>query len=59
MASIAGYKAVLLAAQQLPRYFPMMITSAGSIRPCKSAGDRRRRSRTPGDRYLKKAGGCR
>ena len=35
MASIAGYKAVLLAAQTLPRYFPMMITSAGSIRPAK------------------------
>jgi NAD(P) transhydrogenase subunit alpha len=35
MASIAGYKAVLLAAQKLPRYFPMMITSAGSIRPAK------------------------
>lgn len=35
MASIAGYKAVLLAAMQLPRYFPMMITSAGSIRPAK------------------------
>lgn len=35
MASIAGYKAVLTAAQHLPRYFPMMITSAGSIRPAK------------------------
>jgi NAD(P) transhydrogenase subunit alpha len=35
MASVAGYKAVLTAAQQLPRYFPMMITSAGSIRPAK------------------------
>lgn len=35
MASIAGYKAVLTAAQSLPRYFPMMITSAGSIRPAK------------------------
>jgi NAD(P) transhydrogenase subunit alpha len=35
MASIAGYKAVVLAAQELPRYFPMMITSAGSIRPAK------------------------
>lgn len=35
MASIAGYKAVLLAAQNLPRYFPMMITSAGSIKPSK------------------------
>lgn len=35
MASIAGYRAVLTAAQHLPRYFPMMITSAGSIRPAK------------------------
>jgi NAD(P) transhydrogenase subunit alpha len=35
MASIAGYRAVLLAAQHLPRHFPMMITSAGSIRPAK------------------------
>lgn len=35
MASISGYKAVLTAAQHLPRYFPMMITSAGSIRPAK------------------------
>lgn len=33
MASIAGYQAVLLAARQLPRYLPMMITAAGSIRP--------------------------
>ncbi|MEM8906208.1 MAG: NAD(P) transhydrogenase subunit alpha [Bacteroidota bacterium] len=35
MASIAGYKAVLTAATYLPRYFPMMITAAGSIRPAK------------------------
>lgn len=35
MASIAGYKAVLAAAGLLPRYFPMMITAAGSIRPAK------------------------
>jgi len=35
MASIAGYKAVLTAASHLPRYFPMMITAAGSIRPAK------------------------
>lgn len=35
MASIAGYKAVLEAAHLLPRYFPMMITAAGSIRPAK------------------------
>jgi NAD(P) transhydrogenase subunit alpha len=36
MASIAGYRAVLKAAQYLPRYFPMMITSAGSIKPAKA-----------------------
>ena len=35
MASIAGYKAVLAAAGKLPRYFPMMITAAGSIKPAK------------------------
>ncbi len=35
MASLAGYRAVLLAANHLPRYFPMMITAAGSIRPAK------------------------
>ncbi len=35
MASIAGYQAVLQAATHLPRFFPMMITAAGSIRPAK------------------------
>jgi len=35
MASIAGYKAVLEAARLLPRYFPMMITAAGSIKPAR------------------------
>jgi len=35
MSSIAGYKAVLRAADLLPRYFQMMITSAGSIKPAK------------------------
>jgi len=35
MASIAGYRAVIEAAIRLPRYFPMMITAAGSIRPAK------------------------
>ncbi len=33
MASVAGYRAVLEAANHLPRYFPMLITAAGSIRP--------------------------
>lgn len=34
-ASIAGYKAVLLAASMLPRYFPMLMTAAGSIAPAR------------------------
>jgi NAD(P) transhydrogenase subunit alpha len=35
MASIAGYKAVLIAANELPRYFPMFMTAAGTILPAK------------------------
>jgi NAD(P) transhydrogenase subunit alpha len=35
MASISGYKAVLMAASHLPRYFPMLTTAAGSIPPAK------------------------
>ena len=34
-ANIAGYKAVLLAAEKYPRYFPMFMTAAGSIAPAK------------------------
>ena len=32
-ASVAGYKAVLLAASEAPRFFPMLTTAAGTIRP--------------------------
>lgn len=32
-ASAAGYKAVLLAAVEAPRFFPMLTTAAGTIRP--------------------------
>lgn len=35
MASIAGYKAVLLAAEALPRMFPLMMTAAGTIAPAR------------------------
>jgi len=34
-ASIAGYKAVLLAANLLGKFFPMLTTAAGTIRPSK------------------------
>lgn len=33
MSSIAGYKAVLLAAAELPKFFPLLTTAAGTIRP--------------------------
>ncbi len=35
MATIAGYKAVLLATEKLPRMLPMMTTAAGTIPPAK------------------------
>jgi len=35
MATVAGYKAVLLAADTLPKMFPMMMTAAGTISPAK------------------------
>jgi NAD(P) transhydrogenase subunit alpha len=35
MASIAGYKAVLLAASALPKMFPMMTTAAGTMPPAR------------------------
>lgn len=35
MATVAGYKAVLTAANNLPTFFPMFMTAAGTIRPSK------------------------
>ena len=35
-ATVAGYKAVLLAASALPRFLPMLTTAAGSIPPAKA-----------------------
>jgi NAD(P) transhydrogenase subunit alpha len=34
-ANIAGYKAVLLAATRLAKYFPMLMTAAGTIQPAR------------------------
>lgn len=34
-AGMAGYKSVLIAAQLAPRFFPMLTTAAGTIRPSK------------------------
>jgi NAD(P) transhydrogenase subunit alpha len=35
MATIAGYKAVLLAASELPQLFPMLTTAAGTLKPAR------------------------
>jgi NAD(P) transhydrogenase subunit alpha len=35
MSSIAGYKAVLLAASRLPKFFPLMMTAAGTVTPAR------------------------
>jgi NAD(P) transhydrogenase subunit alpha len=35
MATVAGYKAVLIAADALPRMFPMLMTAAGTVAPAK------------------------
>ena len=34
-ATVAGYKAVLIAADRLPRFFPMLMTAAGTVAPAK------------------------
>jgi H+-translocating NAD(P) transhydrogenase subunit alpha len=34
-ATVAGYRAVLLAADRLPRFFPMLMTAAGTVAPAK------------------------
>jgi NAD(P) transhydrogenase subunit alpha len=34
-ATVSGYKAVLLAAERLPRFFPMLTTAAGTIAPAR------------------------
>ncbi|MEN6624289.1 MAG: Re/Si-specific NAD(P)(+) transhydrogenase subunit alpha [Smithella sp.] len=35
MSAIAGYKAILLAAAQLPRIFPLLMTAAGTLLPAR------------------------
>ena len=35
MATVAGYKAVIEAANHLPRFFPMFMSAAGTIRPAR------------------------
>src|SRR5687768_13965523 len=35
MSTVSGYKAVLIAASRLPRFFPLMMTAAGTVTPAK------------------------
>src|SRR5712691_8899529 len=35
MATVSGYKAVIIAAEHLPRMFPMLMTAAGTVPPAK------------------------
>jgi NAD(P) transhydrogenase subunit alpha len=35
MSTVAGYKAVLIAANHLPRFFPLLMTAAGTITPAR------------------------
>jgi H+-translocating NAD(P) transhydrogenase subunit alpha len=34
-ATVSGYRAALICAQELPRFFPMLTTAAGTVRPAK------------------------
>src|SRR5919198_5413189 len=34
-ATVSGYKAVVLAAERLPKFFPMLMTAAGTVAPAK------------------------
>jgi H+-translocating NAD(P) transhydrogenase subunit alpha len=35
-ATVSGYKATLLAAERLPKFFPMLMTAAGTVAPAKT-----------------------
>ena len=49
-ATVAGYKAVLLGAAQLPKLCPMLMTAAGTIPPARGRRLRRGRRGPAGDR---------
>src|SRR5206468_1984272 len=52
-ATVSGYKAVLLAAERLPRFFPMLMTAGGTVAPAggaRGADWRLRRRRDDGAR---------
>ena len=50
MSTVAGYKAALLAASHLPKFFPLLDHRRRHAAPGAAAGARRRRGRAPGAR---------
>ena len=55
-ANVAGYKAVLVAADNFGRFFPMLITAAGTSQARQRARARRRRGRAAGHGHGPQAG---
>ena len=55
-ALVAGYRAVLVAAERLPRFLPMFTTAAGTVPPAKVLVLGRRSRRAAGDRDRTPAG---
>ena len=55
-ANIAGYKAVMIAADKYQRFFPMLMTAAGTVKAARVVDPRRRRGRAAGHRHRQAAG---
>jgi H+-translocating NAD(P) transhydrogenase subunit alpha len=55
-ATVAGYRAALIGAQELGRFYPMLMTAAGDDPPGAGARAGRRRRRAAGDRHRAAAG---
>ena len=55
-ANVAGYKAALLGAEEMGRFYPMLMTAAGTIPPAKVLVLGRRRRRPAGDRHRQAPG---
>ena len=56
-ANVAGDKAVLLAASESTRFFPMLTTAAGTVKPASRAGAGRRGGRAASAATAKRLGG--
>ena len=57
--SIAGYKAALVGASEFTRYFPLLMTAAGTSASGRGTRPWRRRRRPAGDRYCAPTRRCR